>query len=245
MAGHRWHSATATYVLRCRVGGDVLIRRRRRRERTNTIFACSDAEPCAVHGRRGQQCLGHADWWKRDHNDCWQRQNSTDSNSSTIAGNLTPSSSLSSGQIIDILQQNPDLVLELKSQVADRMQEQGMQIDANDISDEMLYDQIAGNAGLRANITSYMRARGYVSDDDLQTATSGVGAGDGTGAAQRALTQTGATNTSRSPSDSGQNPGLDNGQSRPEASGLPGTTTRSTSSAGDRQNPAEKRDPKT
>src|SRR5580692_11112888 len=45
-----------------------------------------------------------------------------DSNSSSNAGNLTPSFSLSSSQIIDILQQNPDLVLELKSQVADRMQ---------------------------------------------------------------------------------------------------------------------------
>jgi protein involved in polysaccharide export with SLBB domain len=165
-----------------------------------------------------------------------------DSNSSTNAGNLTPSFSLSSNQIIDILQQNPDLVLELKSQVADRMQEQGMQIDANEISDEMLYDQIAGNAGLRANITSYLRARGYVTDDDLQTASSGVGgASDETGAAQRALTQTGATNTPRPPSESGLNPGLDTGQSRLEAGGLPGTTTRSTSS-GERQNPAEKRD---
>ena len=38
-----------------------------------------------------------------------------DSNSSLNAGNLTPSFSLSSSQIIDILQQNPDLVLELKS----------------------------------------------------------------------------------------------------------------------------------
>ncbi len=165
----------------------------------------------------------------------------TDSNSSTNTGNLTPSFSLSSGQIIDILQQNPDLVLELKSQVADRMQEQGMQIDANDISDEMLYDQIAGNAGLRANITSYLRARGYVSDDDLQTAASGVGAGGETGGAQRSLAQAGSINTSRSPLESGQNPGLDSGQSRPEASGLPGTTTRSASSAAG-QNPTEKRD---
>jgi protein involved in polysaccharide export with SLBB domain len=164
----------------------------------------------------------------------------TDSNSSTNAGNLTPSFSLSSGQIIDILQQNPDLVLELKSQVADRMQEQGMQIDANDISDEMLYDQISSNAALRANITTYLRARGYVSDDDLQTAASGVG--DGTGAGQRSLTQAGSINTSRSPSDSGLGSGLDNGQSRPDASGLPGTTTRSTSSAGERQSPAERRD---
>jgi protein involved in polysaccharide export with SLBB domain len=166
----------------------------------------------------------------------------TDSNSSTNAGNLTPSFSLSSGQIIDILQQNPDLVLELKSQVADRMQEQGMQIDANDISDEMLYDQISGNAGLRANITSYLRARGYVSDDDLQTAAPGVGAGGETGGAQRSLAQTGSINTSRNPSDSALGSGLDNGQSSPETSGLPGTTTRSTSSAGERQNPAEKRD---
>ena len=159
-----------------------------------------------------------------------------DANSSTNVGNLTPSFSLSSGQIIDILQQNPDLVLELKSQVADRMQEQGMQIDANDISDEMLYDQIAGNAGLRANITSYLRARGYVSDDELQTAASGIGAGDGAGIGQHSLA-TGSINTSRSPSESG----LDNGQSRLEAGGLPGTTTRSTSSTGG-QNPAEKRD---
>src|SRR3984885_14835473 len=164
-----------------------------------------------------------------------------DSNNSTNAGNLTPSFSLSSSQIIDILQQNPDLVLELKSQVADRMQEQGMQIDANDISDEMLYDQIASNPGLRANITSYLRARGYVSDDDLQTAASGVGAGNETGAAQRSLDQAGSVNTSRNPSDSALGSGLDNGQSRPETSGLPGTTTHSASSAGG-QNPAERRD---
>ena len=166
-----------------------------------------------------------------------------DSNSSSNAGNLTPSFSLSSSQIIDILQQNPDLVLELKSQVADRMQEQGMQIDANEISDEMLYDQIAGNAGLRANITSFLHARGYVSDDDLQTAASGVSGGsDEIGTAQRALQQTGAVNTQRLPADSGLNPSFDAGQSRLESSGLPATTNRSMSSAAPRQNLAEKRD---
>jgi len=162
-----------------------------------------------------------------------------DSNGSTSAPNLA-SFSLSSSQIIDILQQNPDLVLELKSQVADRMQEQGMQIDANEISDEMLYDQIAGNAGLRANITSFLRARGYVSDDDLQTA-SVSGASEDTGVAQRAL-QSGAINTPRLPAESGLNTGLDTGQSRTEASGLPSTAARSLSSVGERQSVAEKRD---
>jgi protein involved in polysaccharide export with SLBB domain len=163
-----------------------------------------------------------------------------DFNSAANPSNLAPFS-LSANQIIDILQQNPDLVLELKSQVADRMQEQGMQIDANEISDEMLYDQISGNAGLRANITSFLRARGYVSDDDLQATASGVsgGATEDTGVAQRAL-QTGAINSPRLPV-AGQTAGLDTGQSRLEASGLPGTTTRSIP-AGERQTLAEKRD---
>lgn len=77
------------------------------------------------------------------------------------------SSSLSADKIIGLLQANPDLTVEIKSQVADRLQEQGAQVDANDISDQMLYSQIASNADLRANITLFLRARGYVSDEDL------------------------------------------------------------------------------
>ena len=81
---------------------------------------------------------------------------------------------LSAGQITDILQQNPDLLLELKSQLSDRLQQQGVQIDAGEISDQTLYNQIATNADLRGNITTVLRARGYVSDDDLQSAASNV-----------------------------------------------------------------------
>ncbi len=157
---------------------------------------------------------------------------------------MTPSFSLSSSQIIDILQQNPDLVLELKSQVADRMQEQGTQIDANDISDQMLYEQISGSAALRANITTFLRARGYVSDDDLQTAASGAGDVNETGSAAQGL-QSGSLNTPRLPAESGLNPGLnsglDTGQSSMEASGQPTTSSRP-STAGERPNPGAKRD---
>jgi protein involved in polysaccharide export with SLBB domain len=84
-------------------------------------------------------------------------------------GSVTPPASLSADQITNILQQNPDLVEELKSQAADRMQEQGMQVDAADISDEEFYGQIASNATLRANITTFLRARGYVSEGDLNS----------------------------------------------------------------------------
>ena len=83
---------------------------------------------------------------------------------------ITSPVALSSSQIIDLLERNPDLVVELKSLAADRMQGQGTQVDANDISDQMLYDQIASNANLRVNITMFLRARGYVTDEDLQSA---------------------------------------------------------------------------
>lgn len=87
-------------------------------------------------------------------------------------GRTSPGSrtALPSDQIINILQESPDLGLELKSQVADRMQRQGVQIEPDDISDQMLYTQIAKSADLRANITTVLRARGYVSDEDLQSA---------------------------------------------------------------------------
>ena len=87
-----------------------------------------------------------------------------DGDSSTGLAGSTPQTALSADQIINILQQSPDLVVELKSELADRMQQQGMQIDPNDISDQMLYNQISSNANLRASITTVLRARGYVSE---------------------------------------------------------------------------------
>jgi protein involved in polysaccharide export with SLBB domain len=90
------------------------------------------------------------------------------STSPSITAQSTP---LSADQITAILEQSPDLVLELKSQLADRMQQQGTQIDANDISDQMLYDQIQTNADLRASISTVLRARGYVAQGDLQSET--------------------------------------------------------------------------
>lgn len=85
-----------------------------------------------------------------------------------------PQTSLSADQIINILQQSPDLVVELKSELADRMQQQGVQINPNDISDQTLYSQISSNSNLRTSITSVMRARGYISNNDLQSMGSSV-----------------------------------------------------------------------
>jgi protein involved in polysaccharide export with SLBB domain len=88
---------------------------------------------------------------------------------SSRTSGLTAPVTLSSNQIIDILEQDPGLAVELKSQAADRLQQQGTPIASDDISDEMLYAQIENSADLRASITRFLRAGGYVSDDSLLT----------------------------------------------------------------------------
>ncbi|WP_263356197.1 SLBB domain-containing protein [Acidicapsa ligni] len=172
---------------------------------------------------------------------------SDDSNSSTSTGILTGtglanSTALTSDQIIRILQQSPDLVVEVKSQVADRLQQQGTQVDANDISDEMLYSQIATNASLRGSITTYLRARGYVSSDDLQSVGS-TGSDDLTSddlsSGQRALALSSGLGSSGLASASGS--GINSGLSPTDASGLSALSAQSMSPTTNTQSSVQKR----
>jgi protein involved in polysaccharide export with SLBB domain len=112
---------------------------------------------------------------------------STDTTSSTPDANSSSTSpfnqrnSLTASQIISILQQKPELVVELKSLVADQLQQQGIQTQADSISDEMLLNQIQTNAQLRASITVWLRARGYVSAAEMDRLLSSGGSEDDTG----------------------------------------------------------------
>jgi protein involved in polysaccharide export with SLBB domain len=93
---------------------------------------------------------------------------SSDSGSnSSSAAQIGERSSLTAAQIILILQQKPELVVELKSLVADQLQQQGVPAQADSITDEMLLSQISTNATLRSSITVWLRARGYVSAADM------------------------------------------------------------------------------
>jgi protein involved in polysaccharide export with SLBB domain len=91
----------------------------------------------------------------------------TDSTSSSVSPQLNAHGSLTAMQIISILQQKPELVPELKQLVADQLQQQGTTVQADSITDEMLFSQISANPALRASITIWLRARGYVSADDM------------------------------------------------------------------------------
>ena len=120
-------------------------------------------------------------------------QDSGDDSQASTGLSHAPQTALSADQIVNILQQSPDLVVELKSELADRMQQQGVQIDPNDISDEMLYRQISTNASLRASITTVMRARGYISGDDLQSMGSSVPQQDAPNSLSSSLSSAGSS----------------------------------------------------
>jgi protein involved in polysaccharide export with SLBB domain len=121
-----------------------------------------------------------------------QPQPSSASSSTTAAGSASPSAStddsaltgvasrtaLPAGQIIAILQEKPEVVIELKSLVADQLQQQGTPTQADSITDEMLFTQIASSADLRSSITTFLRARGYVSDADLHRSIQGSSGSD-------------------------------------------------------------------
>ena len=86
---------------------------------------------------------------------------------SSSATSLSAQPSLSAAQISAVLQRKPEVVIELKSFVADQAQQKGISLQADSITDEMLYTQIAASADLRASITLWLLARGYVSQSDL------------------------------------------------------------------------------
>lgn len=69
---------------------------------------------------------------------------------------------LTSDQIISILEQNPALAEELKTRLADQLQLQGTEVDPGDISDQMLYSQIASSASVRENVTTFLQSQGYL-----------------------------------------------------------------------------------
>jgi protein involved in polysaccharide export with SLBB domain len=74
--------------------------------------------------------------------------------------------SLSASQIISILQSRPEVAVEIKELVA-QSQPGNIPAQPDAITDEALYGEITTSRELRQQITTFLRARGYVNDDDL------------------------------------------------------------------------------
>ena len=74
---------------------------------------------------------------------------------------------LSTESIFRLLDSNPGAVVELKDLITEQMRSQGTELDATAISDQMLYSQIAESPALRVRVTTFLKARGYVSEEDI------------------------------------------------------------------------------
>jgi protein involved in polysaccharide export with SLBB domain len=73
---------------------------------------------------------------------------------------------LTAMQIGMYLRERPELVVELKQLAAEQLQQQGLKVQADAITDEVLYNQIASNQPLRTAITTFLHARGYITTPD-------------------------------------------------------------------------------
>ena len=98
----------------------------------------------------------------------------TDASSAMPSAVGAPSTdgALPASQIIQLLNEKPELMVDLKRLAAEQLQAQGIAIQEDSITDEMLLGKIVSDASVRANITMWLRARGYVTAADIEQAKS-------------------------------------------------------------------------
>jgi protein involved in polysaccharide export with SLBB domain len=85
-----------------------------------------------------------------------------------IAGSSTV---LTTNQIITVLHEKPEVTVDLKRVMAGYFMKQGIAVQEDSITDEMLFSNLANNAELRQTVSVWLRARGYVSDADFEQST--------------------------------------------------------------------------
>lgn len=89
----------------------------------------------------------------------------TSASATTSAGDAV---ALPADQIIELLHEKPELMIDLKRLAAQQLQSEGIPVQEDSITDEMLYSKIVSDASVRANITMWLRARGYITAADIQ-----------------------------------------------------------------------------
>jgi protein involved in polysaccharide export with SLBB domain len=174
------------------------------------------------------------------------KANSKDNNS---GGSVSPNSNgtLTAGQIIAILQARPELIVDIKQVMADYLGQQGNPVQVDSITDEMLYRGIGSDPGLRGAISIWLRARGYVSESDLDKSDlDSRGSDDVTGSISTAalglpnsslggtVTESARIDPNRTPGESSNSDGI---QGRRTGSKQPDGRDGSSTTKPDRNNP--------
>ena len=80
-----------------------------------------------------------------------------------------PTGALTSSQIINLLQARPELIVDVKGVMAEYLAQQGNPVQVDQITDDVMYRGIATDVNLRTSLTIWLRARGYVTDAEIDT----------------------------------------------------------------------------
>jgi protein involved in polysaccharide export with SLBB domain len=80
---------------------------------------------------------------------------------------------LPASRIIELLREKPELLIELKKLASDQLQAQGIPVQEDSITDELLFEKITTDQKLRSEVTLWLRARGYVSGLDIAQSKAG------------------------------------------------------------------------
>jgi protein involved in polysaccharide export with SLBB domain len=75
---------------------------------------------------------------------------------------------LTADSLIRLMRAKPEVALEIKQLLAEHLQQEGFSTQDNAITDEQLFEYIASNERFREKLTSWLRARGYVSETEFQ-----------------------------------------------------------------------------
>jgi protein involved in polysaccharide export with SLBB domain len=78
--------------------------------------------------------------------------------------------SMPAAALMQVLRNNPDVMVEVKSAIADEAQQQGVSVRSDTLTDQQVYSMLETSASLRAGVTQFLRARGYISDADIEQA---------------------------------------------------------------------------
>ena len=109
------------------------------------------------------------------------------SDSGSLAdGRSDPQMRVFTAESIDlILEQHPELVSDVKEQIAQRLQKQGTRVTAQDITDQALEQQVAASQQLRAGLTRYLSARGFRPPESNDSTESALSENRGAGPPER------------------------------------------------------------
>jgi protein involved in polysaccharide export with SLBB domain len=80
------------------------------------------------------------------------------------------SGAMPAADLIQLARSNPDMMVEIKSFVSDFLQRQNTPITTEPLSDDQVYSAIDSSQELRKGLTQYLRARGYVSEEQIDAA---------------------------------------------------------------------------